>query len=954
VITHSPGLRIAQWNAFSLTDKHAFVSQSILDNQLDVLAVTESWHHSSDDTSILRATPPGYSSRDCPRPPHPNGEPARGGGVVIFFRSSLRLTQVSLDISPTTFEAFCQSIATPRGSVTLLTVYRPGSSDPNDVFFEEFSSVLESLITRNSQLIILGDFNVHLEDLSSSHTKRYLNILSQFGLRQHVSEATHRSGGILDHVITSDEEEVAELHVSPPTISDHAFIKFILPSVHHQPIHIIRTLRGWKSFDAEAFGNALRSSKLFSPTETLDALTVPQLFDLYTSTTTLLLDTMLPRKCVKTRIRPLAVWFDGECHQLRRRVRCAERRYRRTKDPDDRLTWITQLRALHRLYHHKEASYWEQLVLRNAKNPKRLWSSISSLLGRPTRPLETPAFSANDFLDMLTAKTERLRSSTADAPPPTFSTTTTVFEDFRPILDSELRSVLSNVNLRSCELDPIPPFIITDILDDIAPFLLYLFNRSLIEGCIPASQKRALVFPTLKKTDLDPNLCQNYRPISNLSFLSKTLERLVSLQLLPYLEQSGLLPTYQSGYRTNHSTETALLSLLSDIYTAIDKSQVTLLALFDISAAFDMVDHDILLTRLETACGLKGAPLLWLRSYLSDRTQQIISGNSRSHWVPVIFGVPQGSVLGPLLFILYTADIPSLFPIHSATGHLFADDTQAYVHGPPSAQLQLAGCIDALTRDLDLWMSSNRLSLNSSKTQLIWLGTPQQLQKLDYSLLSDKFPSFVFSSSVRDLGVILDSTLSFTEHISKLTRISYFHLRRLRAIRKSVPSSTFATIVHAFVCSRIDYCNSLLIGLPKARLSALQSVLNAAARLIARLPRFSHITAYMVEQLHWLPLSARIQFKIIALVLKSKLGFAPKYLRDLIRNPLSSTSLRSLRSADRFDLFVPRVRTTLAQCRSFACVGPSLWNSLPPILRSAFLSGSLSSSFCRLKTHLFP
>ena len=110
----------------------------------------------------------------------------------------------------------------------------------------------------------------------------------------------------------------------------------------------------------------------------------------------------------------------------------------------------------------------------------------------------------------------------------------------------------------------------------------------------------------------------------------------------------------------------------------------------------------------------------------------------------------------------------------------------------------------------------------------------------------------------------------------------------------------------------------------------------------------------MVEQLHWLPLSARIQFKIIALVLKSKLGFAPKYLRDLIRNPLSSTSLRSLRSADRFDLFVPRVRTTLAQCRSFACVGPSLWNSLPPILRSAFLSGSLSSSFCRLKTHLFP
>ena len=290
-----------------------------------------------------------------------------------------------------------------------------------------------------------------------------------------------------------------------------------------------------------------------------------------------------------------------------------------------------------------------------------------------------------------------------------------------------------------------------------------------------------------------------------------------------------------------------------------------------------MVYHEILLQRLETSCGLKGSPLLWLRSYLSDRTQMIISGDSRTQWVPVKLGVPQGSVLGPLLFILYTAGIPSLFPNHSAIGHLFADDVQAYVHGPPSAQL-LASHIDALSQDLHLWMSSNRLSLNSSKTQLIWFGTPQQLLKLDYTLLSEKFPHFTFSSSVRDLGVTLDSSLTFTEHISKLTRSSYFQLKRLRAIRKSVSSSTFTSIVHAFVCSRIDYCNSLLVGLPKVRLSPLQSVMNAAARLIARLPRFSHISTFMTEQLHWLPLSVRIQFKVLILMLKSQLGLTPKYL----------------------------------------------------------------------------
>ena len=237
----------------------------------------------------------------------------------------------------------------------------------------------------------------------------------------------------------------------------------------------------------------------------------------------------------------------------------------------------------------------------------------------------------------------------------------------------------------------------------------------------------------------------------------------------------------------------------------------------------------------------------------------IVTGDSRTQWIHVKLGVPQGSVLGPLLFILYTADISSLFPICGAAGHLFADDVQAFVHGPPSSQLSLVKNIQSFSNHLHSWMSSNRLSLNSSKTQFIWLGTPQQLQKLDFVLLSEKFPLLSFSSSVRDLGVTLDSSLTFSDHISNLTRSSYFHLRRLRAIRRSVSPSIFTTLVHAFVCSRIDNCNSLLIGLPKSRLSPLQSVLNTAARLIARLPRYSR---FMFQELHWLPVIARIQFKI--------------------------------------------------------------------------------------------
>src|SRR6218665_1235054 len=185
----------------------------------------------------------------------------------------------------------------------------------------------------------------------------------------------------------------------------------------------------------------------------------------------------------------------------------------------------------------------------------------------------------------------------------------------------------------------------------------------------------------------------------------------------------------QSGFRAHHSTETALLSLLSDIYTAMDKSHVTLLSLFDASSAFDMVDHVILLQPLETSFGLSGSPLNWFRSYLSDRSQMVVLGDTRSSWVPVQFGVPQGSVLGPLLYILFTADISRLFPKYSACGHLYAD-VQAYVHGPPSQFLDITSPVASLAADLDSCMSSNRLSLNPSKTQLIWLGTPPPLLKL--------------------------------------------------------------------------------------------------------------------------------------------------------------------------------------------------------------------------------
>ena len=199
-------------------------------------------------------------------------------------------------------------------------------------------------------------------------------------------------------------------------------------------------------------------------------------------------------------------------------------------------------------------------------------------------------------------------------------------------------------------------------------------NKSMQEGCLPASQKHAIISPIIKKAGMDAEDVKSYRPISNLTYMSKLIERMVYRQITTYLEANHLLPKFQSGFRARHSTETAVLKVLSDIFTATDQGSIGLLGLLDMSAAFDTVDHEILLLRLESSFGISGTVLAWLRSFLSGRTQQVVFNGGQSLLNTVTTGVPQGSVLGPLLFLLYTADIPLIAGQFGLGVHCYADD----------------------------------------------------------------------------------------------------------------------------------------------------------------------------------------------------------------------------------------------------------------------------------------
>jgi len=299
----------------------------------------------------------------------------------------------------------------------------------------------------------------------------------------------------------------------------------------------------------------------------------------------------------------------------------------------------------------------------------------------------------------------------------------------------------------------------------LAPFVVEMFDDSLPFGSVPSAFKAAYITPLLKKVNLDPADVRSYRPISNLSVMSKLLERLVAKQLVDYLTTFGLLPTLQSSYRAHHSTETAaVLKVLSDILKALDAGELALLTLLELSAAFDTVDHATLLQCLKVTYGLGSSVLRWLSSYLDCRKQYVRCGASKSAFSVFMCGVPHGSVLRPILFLMYTADLMRLIEHHQLYPHLYADDTQIYGACSSSATLQFQTRVSKCVDDVSEWMRSNRLQLNNAKTEVLWCASNRRQHQIPLTGLRIGADEVLPSGSVRDLGIYVDCDVSMKTH----------------------------------------------------------------------------------------------------------------------------------------------------------------------------------------------
>ena len=330
---------------------------------------------------------------------------------------------------------------------------------------------------------------------------------------------------------------------------------------------------------------------------------------------------------------------------------------------------------------------------------------------------------------------------------------------------------------------------------------------------------------------------------------------------------------------------------------------------------------------------ISGNVLKWIKSYLTERSQFIIINGVRSSLKDLLWGVPQGSVLGPVLFILYTAPLEDIARSHNLDIQLYADDTQLYISFKSGkTDIELAGLMKMLNcvGEIREWLIGNKLKGNDDKTGALIMGTQQQLKKLisDSIQIGDSKVEFV--NKACNLGFVLDSNLSMADHISKLTSSAFFQLKQIRHIRKYISKEATESLVHAFISSRLDYCNSLFLGLSKYQIGKLQSIQNSAARVITGTPKFQHITP-VLHDLHWLPVASRIEFKILLHVYKCLNGLAPKYLQCFIAYRNTG---RSLRSDNKF-LEVPKTNLISSGKRAFCAAGPALWNSIPESVKSA-------------------
>ena len=952
--TRGRKLKCGLLNIQSVGNKTIEIRSLINDEKIDILALTETWLGEYDQSKIMEMTPTTHTFVHVPR------QEKKGGGVGLVISKSCKKIKLEHTEKYTSFELMKVSCDLgPRKSV-FSVVYRPPNQNFR-IFIDEFRSYLETLDMVSVNTYICGDFNIWMDNKENYTTRCFQDMMKSFNLTNKVESSTSVGGHILDLVFCdSDHNLVYEVtvdeicRISPV----HKLVTFQIPCEENVSYSKKIVFRKKNDLVPETLiNNVIREIDTMKNNDCSHNDQIRKcatcLAKLYNDVMKKEYDEMCPVKEKNILVRDNAPWYNNEIHLAKKEKRKKERQWRQLRTDIAKREYMDKRNKFNKLILKRKREYYRQKTLESKTNIGKLYKILDGLTGNKKTNVLPEGYDdtvlANNFAQFFERKilsiVENFEENEANIPI-TMTMTQDKLLSFKEVRVDQIKEIVRKLNITYCDRDPLPisDIIQSDKFSDILNVFTSIINNSFLNNMFPTSEKVALIKPIIKGK-LDKQSLSSFRPVSNLTFLSKVIESVVLAQLMKHLQSVQALPDEQSAYRKLYSTETAMCSVINDLVILMDEGKCGLLILLDLSAAFDTVVHKLLLLDCKSV-GIDGDAITFIESYLENRKYCVQVGRSFSDKKTLERGVPQGSVLGPVLFCIYTIELSYILKKYDINFKLFADDTQFYMTLNNVDQAKEK--IEVIMNEVGKWMESKQLKLNQDKTECLLVGKNRDIKRLNMSTLCINGRNLDVCDAVKNLGVTLDSTLSMKEHIQQVVRTTNYHLRNIAFIKKYLDETTMKMLVQNHVITKLDYCNSLYYGMPNYLLKELQLIMNRAARLIKGVPPRERITPALIE-LHWLPIKARIEYKIDVMTHQALQSGKPEYLRKMLENFHHDNIMELRHDTDPHRLLEPRSNLEIG-FRAFERCAPRLYNKLPTELKDCSKMDIFKK---QLKTYLF-
>ena len=927
----------------------------LLSKPLTAIAMTETWLNASNqDTFIIS----GYKFVSQIR------SDKIGGGVGIYVNTDLPY-KLRPDLCRNTCYIEClfiEILQKGKDNVLIGCIYRPPNTDTN-LFNSEIVLLLKTIDNEKKKLaLIAGDFNFDLiKQEKHGATAEFLNNLisySFYPIIRNPTRISETSSTLIDNIFVNSSRYKVSSAIVYSDISDH------LPIVLHLETCIIKKVlpdtikkRFFDKNSTAQFLNELANPVIWSEVYNrcqMDADTNAA-FECFHKQYTAIFDKNFQEKSVKLsyRLTPRHAWMTKGLVRACLKKSNLYKHYKKSESEVDKDKYKTYKKHLERLLNTAEKTYYHDRFKYFCGDLRKTWKLIGDLTGRAQRENIAESFivdgvtitNKSEIVEKLNDYFVNIGSLLAASIRPS----STHFSDyikktcmnsfaFFPTHSNEIINIVHSFkNKKSFGFDNIPVYIMKSSIYCIAEPISAIINSSMNTGVFPDILKIAKVCPVFKngeKSDF-----QNYRPISVLPSFSKFFEKVVHNRLLSYLDSNNILCRNQYGFRRNHSTYMALIDMYDQISASADKNEFSIGVFIDLSKAFDTLDHTILLRKLEYY-GIRGIAFEWFKSYLSNRKQCVILDGVKSSLKPVTHGVPQGSILGPLLFILYVNDIVNCSDYLIFI--LFADDTNLFYSCKDLLQL-----LEITNRELAKlveWFRANKLSLNVKKTNYILFGN-KRLPAIGSINVSIDGNVLQRVASTKFLGVFIDEKLSWKTHIDQIAVKIAKGLGAMGRVRNIVPNSVLLTLYQTMIYPYLTYCNLVWGSARATSLHKLVCLQNRAVRLVTR-ANFRSSCDPLYARCKLLKLCDIIKFQTAQFMFKTKHHLLPS---SCMRYVTVSDSKRS-HDTRKIPYFVFHGCRTVIRENSINIFGPRLWDSFPVEIKDAvnlsLLRRTLLEFFC--------